>query len=226
MQRELTLIKSRFSQRPALSIVEVSGLVSFKNSSSILHVLYSMFYLWSMDFNVVKALHIIFVVSWFAGLFYIVRLFIYHTEAQQREETERRVLSEQFEIMEKKLWWIITTPAMVLTLLFGTWMILLNPEYYLQVGWMHLKLGFVALLLVYHFVCQKIMNDLKKGQFNWKSNGLRIWNEVATLALVAIVFLVVMKDSLNWIKGTVGFFAVAIGLMIGIKIYKQLRKRG
>jgi protoporphyrinogen IX oxidase len=197
-----------------------------KSLCSLFLVLCSFSYLYPMDFNVVKALHIIFVVSWFAGLFYIVRLFIYHTEAQQREETERRVLSEQFEIMEKKLWWIITTPAMVLTLLFGTWMILLNPEYYLQVGWMHLKLGFVALLLVYHFVCQKIMNDLKKGQFNWKSNGLRIWNEVATLALVAIVFLVVMKDSLNWIKGTVGFFAVAIGLMIGIKIYKRLRKGG
>jgi putative membrane protein len=79
-------------------------------------------------------------------------------------------------------------------------------------------------LLGYHFVCQKIINDLKKSVFNWKSNSLRIWNEVATLALVAIVFLVVMKDSLNWIKGTVGFFAVAIGLMIGIKIYKKLRK--
>ena len=177
-----------------------------------------------MDFNVVKALHIIFVVSWFAGLFYMVRLFIYHTEAQQRAEIERCILSEQFELMEKKLWWIITTPAMVLTVVFGTWMILLNPNYYLSQGWMHLKLGFVVVLLVYHFLCQKIMNDLRKGQFNWRSNGLRIWNEVATLILVAVVFLVVMKDSLNWIKGTVGFFAVAIGLMIGIKIYKRLRK--
>jgi putative membrane protein len=182
-------------------------------------------YLYNMDFNVIKALHIIFVVSWFAGLFYIVRLFIYHTEAQQRPDSERKVLSDQFEIMEKKLWWIITTPAMVLTILFGTWMIVLNPDYYLHVGWMHLKLGFVLLLLIYHFVCQKIINDLKKGVFNWSSTGLRIWNEVATLALVAIVFLVVMKDSLNWIKGTIGFFAVAIGLMIGIKIYKRLRTK-
>jgi putative membrane protein len=89
---------------------------------------------------------------------------------------------------------------------------------------MHLKLTFVGMLLIYHFVCQKIMNDMKKGIFSWKSNGLRIWNEVATLALVAIVFLVVMKDSFNWIKGTIGFFAVAIGLMLGIKMYKRLRK--
>ena len=189
-----------------------------------LYVPYSFSYLYLMDFNVVKALHIIFVVSWFAGLFYMVRLFIYHTEAQQRSETERNILSEQFIVMEKKLWWIITTPAMVLTVVFGTWMILLNPNYYLSQGWMHLKLGFVVVLLVYHFLCQKIMNDLRNGQFNWKSNGLRIWNEVATLILVAVVFLVVMKDSLNWIKGTLGFFAVAIGLMMGIKLYKWLRK--
>lgn len=177
-----------------------------------------------MDINTVKALHIIFVVSWFAGLFYIVRLFIYHTEAQEKEAVTRKILSEQFEVMEKKLWWIITTPAMVLTLIFGIWMLFLNPTYYLSAPWMHLKLAFVGMLLIYHFVCQKIMNDLKKGIFNWKSNGLRIWNEVATLALVAIVFLVVMKDSFNWIKGTIGFFAVAIGLMLGIKIYKRLRK--
>jgi protoporphyrinogen IX oxidase len=177
-----------------------------------------------MDINTLKALHIIFVVSWFAGLFYIVRLFIYHTEAQQKEAISRKILSEQFEVMEKKLWWIITTPAMVLTLIFGIWMLLLNPTYYLSAPWMHLKLAFVGMLLIYHFVCQKIMNDLKKGIFNWKSNGLRIWNEVATLALVAIVFLVVMKDSFNWIKGTIGFFAVAIGLMMGIKLYKRLRK--
>ena len=181
-------------------------------------------YICNMDFNTVKALHIIFVVSWFAGLFYIVRLFIYHTEAQEKEKVAKKILSDQYQIMEKKLWWIITTPAMVLTIVFGTWMVLINPDYYLQAGWFHIKLIFIVLLLFYHFVCQKIMNDLKKGIFNWKSNGLRIWNEVATLALVAIVFLVELQDNLNWIKGTLGFFGVAIGLMIGIKIYKRLRK--
>ena len=177
-----------------------------------------------MDINAVRALHIIFVVSWFAGLFYIVRLFIYHTEAQEKEEVAKKILSDQYQIMEKKLWWIITTPAMVLTIVFGTWMVLINPDYYLQAGWFQIKLAFIVLLLVYHFMCQKIMNDLKKGVFKWKSNKLRIWNEVATLALVAIVFLVELQDNLNWIKGTLGFFGVAIGLMIGIKIYKKARK--
>ncbi len=176
-----------------------------------------------MSFAVIKSLHIIFMVSWFAGLFYIVRLFIYHTEAQQREDAARQVLTEQFIIMEKKLWWIITTPAMVLTLLFGIWMLLEVPAY-LQMPWMHIKLTFVVLLLVYHFISQKILFDLKNNKFNWSSTGLRIWNEGATLVLVAVVFLVVMQDSLNWIKGTIGFFAVAIGLMIGIKMYKRLRK--
>ena len=175
-------------------------------------------------YHTIKSLHIIFMVSWFAGLFYIVRLYIYHTEAQKKPEMERAILSTQFIEMEKKLWWIITTPAMILTVIFGTWMLIANPGL-LKMPWMHIKLAFVVLLLVYHFVCQKILFDVKKGIFKWKSNGLRIWNEVATLALVAIVFLVEMQGSLNWIKGTVGFFAVAIGLMIGIKIYKKLRNK-
>lgn len=177
-----------------------------------------------MSFDTVKALHIIFMVSWFAGLFYIVRLFIYHTEAQLKDDTERKILSNQFIIMEKKLWWIITTPAMLLTLVFGIWMLILAP-YYLEQGWMHIKLTFVVLLLVYHFVSQKILSDLKKNRFKWTSNGLRVWNEVATLVLVAVVFLVTLKNALNWITATVGFFMVAVGLMIGIKLYKNLRKK-
>lgn len=175
------------------------------------------------SFQTIKALHIIFVVSWFAGLFYIVRLFIYHTEAQLKEENERKILSSQFEIMEKKLWWIITTPAMILTILFGTWMLILNPLYLSQ-PWMHIKLTFVVLLLIYHFICQKIIRDFRNNEFKWKSNNLRLFNEGATLVLVAVVFLVEMQHSLNWMKGTIGFFAVAIALMMGVKIYKKLRE--
>jgi putative membrane protein len=173
----------------------------------------------------IKALHIIFMVSWFAGLFYIVRLFIYHTEAQSKDALEKQILSKQFVEMEKKLWWIITTPAMLLTVLFGAWLLLINP-YFLQQPWMHIKLGFVVLLLIYHFVCQNILFKLKNNQFSWSSNGLRIWNEVATLALVAIVFLVEMQGGMSWLKGTIGFFGVAISLMIAIKIYKKLRSKG
>jgi putative membrane protein len=172
----------------------------------------------------IKALHIIFMVSWFAGLFYIVRLFIYHTEAQQKSDLEKKVLSEQFIVMEKKLWWIITTPAMLLTIIFGVIMLYYNAAL-LSMPWMQVKLGFVGMLLLYHFVCQKIMFDLQLQRFHWTSNGLRVWNEVATLGLVAIIFLVEMQSGLNWIKATVGFFLVAVMLMLGIKLYKRLRTR-
>ncbi len=174
-------------------------------------------------YQTLKALHIIFMVSWFAGLFYIIRLFIYHTEAQTKSASEKEILSAQFIIMEKKLWWIITTPAMILTLLFGIWMLFINTAL-LEQKWMLIKLGFVAVLLFYHGVCQKVMFDLINNRFNWTSNGLRIWNELATLILVAVVFLVELQGSMNWLKATLGFFGVAILLMIGIKIYKRLRK--
>lgn len=176
-----------------------------------------------MDLATVKALHIIFVVSWFAGLFYIVRLFIYHTESLQKPEQEGEVLRKQFQLMERKLWYIITWPAMILTVVFGVWMLVLYPTY-LSFPWMHLKLGFIVVLIIYHIICHRIFLQLKNGIYNWSSTGLRIWNEVATLLLVAIVFIVVLKSHLDWIWGTVGFFAVAIGLMVGIKIYKRLRR--
>ena len=178
-----------------------------------------------MDFATVKALHIIFVVSWFAGLFYVVRLFIYHVEAQDKGKVEKEILSNQFEIMERRLWWIITTPAMLLTIVFGIWMILLIPDYYINATWMHIKLCFVLLLLIYHFICQKILVSFSRGKFNWTSTKLRFWNEVATLFLVIIVFIVSLKHSMNWIKGTISFFAVALGLMIVIKMYKRFKDK-
>ena len=177
-----------------------------------------------MSYLAVKALHIIFVVSWFAGLFYIVRLFIYHTEAQLKPSNEAEILSAQFTIMEKKLWWIITTPAMVLTVVFGVWMLVLNPGL-LSLPWMHIKLTFVVLLLIYHFVCQRLLKKVANGQFNWSSTQLRLWNELATLVLVAVVFLVELQHSMNWIGGTVGFFGVGILLMLLIRIYKKINSK-
>ncbi|MES2557068.1 MAG: protoporphyrinogen oxidase HemJ [Bacteroidota bacterium] len=175
-------------------------------------------------YDVFKALHIIFVVSWFAGLFYIVRLFIYHTEANQKPEVEKEILQRAFNVMQWRLWYIITTPAMILTIVFGTLMLWVNPGL-LYSHWMQLKLVFVGILLVYHFISQGIMNRLKNGDSKWTSGHLRIWNEVATLLLVAIVFLVIKKDTLSWTGGIIGFFGVGIGLMMGIKLYKRLRKK-
>ena len=176
------------------------------------------------NYNIWKSLHIIFVVSWFAGLFYMVRLFIYHTEANMKPEVEKEILHKQFSIMQRRLWYVITTPAMILTVIFGTLMLTANPGL-LKMPWMHIKLTFVVILLVYHFICQGIMYKLAGGTSKWKSGHLRLWNELATLILVAVVFLVVMKTSLGWIGGTIGFFAVGIALMLGIRLYKKLSSK-
>jgi putative membrane protein len=169
-----------------------------------------------------KAIHIIFVVSWMAGLFYVVRLFIYHTEAQDRPEIEKKVLSDQFEIIEKKLFNIITTPAMALTLLAGISMIYINPDL-LNQSWLHVKLGFVLGLIVYHFICQNMMQQMRKGIYKFTSTQLRIWNEVATILLFAIVFLVVLKDTLSWIYGVIGLLVFSMIIMSAVKIYKYYR---
>lgn len=175
-----------------------------------------------MTYLYLKAIHIIFVVSWMAGLFYIVRLFIYHVEANERPEFERNVLQRQFEIMQHKLWYIITTPAMALSVLAGIGMIWVNPEL-LTMSWMLVKLVFVLGLLLYHFICQNIINKLKKGTFSWTSTQLRLWNELATIFLVAIVFTVILKSAIDWIYGLVGLIVFSAVIMSAVKIYKYYR---
>ncbi|RCH54290.1 protoporphyrinogen oxidase HemJ [Mucilaginibacter hurinus] len=175
-------------------------------------------------YDYIKAIHIIFVVCWMAGLFYIVRLFIYHTEAQQKPEPARTILSDQFEIMERKLWYIIAIPSMLLTIAAGITMLVMQPVW-LKFGWMHIKLTFVLLLVVYHHICQSKMKQMRKGAFKWTSTQLRIWNEVATIFLFAIVFLVVLKSSLNWLFGVIGLIAFTLVIMSAVKIYKYYRQK-
>jgi putative membrane protein len=157
-----------------------------------------------------------------AGLFYIVRLFIYHVEANERAEAEKVVLQRQFEIMQSKLWNIITTPAMVLSVLAGAYMIHLNPGL-LQTDWLWVKLGFVLALLVYHFICQRIIKQQKRGVSTWTSTQLRIWNELATILLVAIVFTVVLKTAIDWLYGLIGLIIFIVIIMSAVKIYKYYR---
>ncbi|HXH99090.1 MAG TPA: protoporphyrinogen oxidase HemJ [Sphingobacteriaceae bacterium] len=177
-----------------------------------------------MAYNYIKAIHLIFMVSWMAGLFYIVRLFIYHTEANDRPDAERLILQRQFQVMESKLWKIITTPAMILTVLAGIAMLYLNPPL-LYADWMQIKLLFVMGLMGYHFKCQSIIKQLKQDKFHWSSSRLRIWNEVATIFLVAIVFTVVLKSAVNWIFGLIGLVLFAVIIMSAVKIYKYYRTR-
>ena len=170
----------------------------------------------------IKALHIIFVVTWFAGLFYIVRLFIYQVEASEKPEPERSILGAQLKIMANRLWYIITWPSAVITLIFGAWMIISLPSM-LQLPFMQIKLGFVLLLYIYHFACHKLYKQLQNGIVKYTSTQLRVFNEIATLILISVVFLIVLKDELNWIKGTVGFVLVTIILTLGIRLYKKIR---
>ena len=175
-------------------------------------------------YRYILAVHIIFVVSWMAGLFYIVRLFIYHTEANQKPEAEKEILQKQFQIMESKLWNIITQPAMILAVSAGIAMLYLNP-YLLQTDWMLVKLAFVAGLLVYHFICQRIINQLKVGKFVMTSTQLRLWNELATIFLVAIVFTVILKNAVDWIYGLGGLVIFSAVIMLAVKAYKKSREK-
>jgi putative membrane protein len=175
-------------------------------------------------YQYVLSLHIIFVVSWMAGLFYIVRLFIYHTEANDKPEAERMILQKQFEVMESKLWYIITQPAMILSVSAGFLMLYLNQSL-LQTDWMWVKLCFVGGLLIYHMICQNIINQLKRGKFWMTSTQLRLWNELATIFLVAIVFTVILKSAIDWIYGLLGLVAFSAIILIAVKIYKKQREK-
>lgn len=174
-----------------------------------------------MTYLYLKALHIIFVVTWFAGLFYMVRLFIYATEASEKEENERNILLNQLMLMQHRLWYIISWPSAILTLFLGTWLAVVSGFW--TMPWFHLKILFVFGLFLYHIICQKIHLQMKKGIFKYSSTQLRIWNEVATLFLFAIVFIVVLKSTLSWLWGVIGLILIGILLMLGIKIYKKLR---
>lgn len=169
----------------------------------------------------VKALHIIFIVTWFSGMFYIVRLFIYNSEAQQKSEIEKNILTPQYNLMIKRLWLGITWPSAILTLIFGIWM---GIMYGSLPQWLSIKIGFVAGLYAYQFSLQKIYADQMKGIFKLSSQQLRLWNEVATIFLIAIVMLVVVKQSMSLVWGLAGLITVILLLLSAIKIYKLLRK--
>ena len=175
-------------------------------------------------YNYIKSLHLIFVITWFAGLFYIVRLFVYQIEANEKPSPEREILLRQYKIMTYRLWYIITWPSAVLATIFALWLLDLNPAW-LEMSWMHVKLVFVALLFAYQYKCQIIYTDLQKNVFKYSSNFMRLWNEGATIILFAVVFLVILKNAFNWIFGVVGIFLFSIVIMLGFKFYKSIRER-
>lgn len=181
-----------------------------------------------MGYLYLKAFHIIFVVTWFAGLFYMPRLFIYNTEANEKSPEVRDVLRGQFNVMMKRLWFGITWPSAIITLILGLWVAITGPWgalLFAESGrWLLIKVCFVVLLYVYHFTLHSIFKQEIKGVFKYTSQQLRMWNEVATVLLVAIIVLVVVKTAISWVWAVVGMIAFIAVLLAAINIYKRLRK--
>lgn len=177
----------------------------------------------------IKATHIIFVVTWFAGLFYMPRLLIYNVEANDKEPLVKQALQAQFAIMMKRLWYGITWPSAILTLILGlsvlikgSWTaILLHKEGL----WLLLKLILVIFLYGYHLYTHRIFKQQLKGIFTLNSQQLRMWNEAATLLLISIVMLVVVKQGISLVWGLVGTVLLVVILLLAIRIYKHLRNK-
>jgi protoporphyrinogen IX oxidase len=171
-----------------------------------------------------KAFHLIGVVVWFAGLFYLVRLFVYHAEAAQQPEPARGILKTQYEIMEKRLYNIITTPGMIVTVAMAIGLISTEPEI-LKSGWLHIKLSFVALLLIYHFFCGRILKQLEKDECKWTGQQFRALNEAPTLLLVVIVLLAVFKSQLPLDLTTWLIVALVVFMVAAIQLYAKKRRK-
>ncbi len=175
-------------------------------------------------YNYIKALHLIFVITWFSGLFYIVRLFVYQIEAAQKPMLEKQILQKQYQLMAYRLWYIITWPSAVLASFFAFWLLHLNPNL-IALDYMQVKFGFVALLYVYHFKCHQIFVQLQNNCCTYSANFMRIWNEGATIILFSIVFLIIVKSAINWIYGTFGLILFSIIIMLGFQFYKKIRHK-
>lgn len=175
-----------------------------------------------MTFLYLKAVHIIFIVTWFAGLFYMPRLFVYIIESHARTEPERSILLKQLSMMASRLWYGITWPSAIITLGLGTALIINQPDW-LSHGFMHIKLTLVFFLYLYHFSLQYLFNKLTKGVVRYSPRTLRAWNEVATLFLISIVFIIVLKNALSIVWGLAGLLGVTLLILGGMAIYKRYR---
>ena len=173
-----------------------------------------------------KTLHIVGVVVWFAGLFYLVRLFIYHVEAEEEESPVREAFKAQYSVMERRLANIITTPGLILTVTMAAGLLITQPSW-LHQGWMHAKLGFVGLLVAYHLFCYRLMGQLQSGFCQWSGRQLRALNELPTLLLVLVVMLVVFKTQFptgaaTWL--TVGLVIFMAGTIQFYARWRRLRE--
>ncbi len=170
-----------------------------------------------------KAFHIVGFVSWFAGLFYLPRLFVYHAEAEeQQSEPARSILREQFTLMEKRLYGIIMVPAMVVTLVMAGAMVSLQPEL-LQQTWLQVKMGLVLVLVAFNFYCRNMIRQLEAGETPLTSKQFRWLNEFPTFFLVVVVMLAVFKNDIP--TNATGYVVLAMVVAFAASIQLYARKR-
>lgn len=179
-----------------------------------------------MAFLYLKALHIIFIVTWFAGLFYAPRLFIYTMEVYEKEaEPAKSILLEKLLRWMRLLWYGITWPSAIITLGMGLGLIFTANYWQNMPDWLWIKFGFVTVLYLYHFACHSMFVKLQQGRQIWSSQRLRFWNEVSTILLFAIVFLVVLKNMVSVLWGLLGLLIFTVLLMLAITLYKRMREQ-
>jgi protoporphyrinogen IX oxidase len=176
-----------------------------------------MAYLWF------KAFHIVGIVCWFAGLFYLPRLFVYHAEANEQPEPARSILKNQYQIMEKRLYRIIMTPALILTIVMAIGLVYTEPDV-LKQPWLHFKLALVAALLVYDHLCLRIMKKLATDTCTLTGQQFRWFNEFPTVLFVIIVMLAIFKndvptDATAWLV-----FGMTIAMAAFIQLYARKRR--
>lgn len=179
-----------------------------------------------MTILVLKTIHIIGFVAWFAGLFYLVRMFVYHTDAYDEAQPKRDILTAQFGLMESRVYKIICNPAMVITWVCGLAMLYMYGYEWFKVNtWMHFKLVPLLMLSGYQAVCKKWMGQLKTEKTEYTSQQFRLFNEFPTVMLFVIVPIAVFRNNTNPIILVASIVSVVVLLIIFTKLYKSIRAK-
>lgn len=174
-----------------------------------------------VSWSVLKALHLIAMVTYFAGTFHIVRLFVAHREALGRFEPERSILHTQFSAMQRRALYYLISPSLLLLLICGIWLLVKQPAL-LKEPFMHAKLGVVALLIFYHALVHRAHAQLTRGEMRWSGLQLQLFAQGATLLLFTLVVLVLLRDRLGWVWGATGL--LVIGGVIAYAIASTRRR--
>lgn len=171
-----------------------------------------------------KALHFVGLVGWFGGLFYLVRIFVYHVEAMDKVEPERSILTRQYNIMEWRVYKIICVSGLLLTWIFGTLIIFAYGWEWFKINtWLHFKIGLVILLSGYQHYCKSIIKKLEKGIPVMTSFRFRLFNEVPSILLLAIVLLAVFRNTLDFGKAMLGIVTFALAIYLITRAYRSMR---